>query len=98
MVDMSQPAEASSQATSGPSAAPVKNTAPVYEVSFHIIPTVGEDGVPAVLENVRTLLGDPDGKTSSSNGAGAEIISETFPTKMRLAYRAERAQAGAREK
>ena len=98
MVDMSQAAEASSQATSGPSAAPVKNTTPVYEVSFHIIPTVGENGVPVVLEKVRVLLGDPDGKTSSSNGAGAEIISQTFPTKMTLAYRVERAQAGAREK
>ena len=86
MVDMSQAAEASSQATSGPSAAPVKNTTPVYEVSFHIIPTVGEDGVQAVLEKVRILLGD------------AEIISQTFPTKMTLAYRVERAQAGAREK
>ena len=86
MVDMSQAAEASSQATSSPSAAPVKNTTPVYEVSFHIIPTVGEDGVPAVLEKVRILLGD------------AEIISQTFPTKMTLAYRVERAQAGAREK
>ena len=93
MVDMSQAAEASSQATSSPSAAPVKNTTPVYEVSFHIVPTVGEDGVPAVLERVRTLLGDlSDGK------AGAEIISQTFPTKMTLAYRVERAQAGAREK
>ncbi|OGC87666.1 hypothetical protein A3D70_01150 [Candidatus Adlerbacteria bacterium RIFCSPHIGHO2_02_FULL_54_18] len=69
----------------GSSQAP-KDITPVYEIGFHIVPTVGEEGVPAVLDRVRALLGD------------AEIISESFPQKMTLAYRIERAQAGAREK
>ncbi|MSR70554.1 hypothetical protein EXS62_00735 [Candidatus Kaiserbacteria bacterium] len=86
MAETSQPVEGFTQATDAGSPAAVKNTTPVYEVGFHIIPTVGEDGVPAVLEKIRTLLGD------------AEIISQTFPTKRALAYRVERAQAGAREK
>ncbi len=98
MAETSQASPASSQATSGPSVAAVKNTTPVYEIGFHIVPTVGDEGVSAVVESIRKALGDPDGKTSSSNGAGAEIISEGFPKKITLAYQVERATQGKREK
>lgn len=64
----------------------------VYEVGFHIVPTVGEDGVPAVVDTIRKLLGS------------AEIISEGFPRKITLAYQVDLpagrqgADAGKREK
>ena len=83
MAETSQASTASSQATSGPSVAAVKNTTPVYEIGFHIVPTVGEDGVSAVVESVRKALGDN------------EIISEGFPKKMTLAYQVERLSTGA---
>src|SRR3989338_5924942 len=86
MAETSQAEQASSQATISPSAATVKNTTPVYEVGFHIVPTVGDEGVSAVVESVRKELGD------------AEIISEGFPKKITLAYQVERATQGKREK
>jgi ribosomal protein S6 len=58
----------------------------VYEVGFHIVPTVPEDGVAAVVEKVRQALGS------------AEIISEQFPKKIVLAYTVERANVGKRDK
>ncbi len=86
MADMSQADTASSQATEAASAAKVKNTTPVYEIGFHVVPTVGDEGVSAVVESIRKTLGD------------AEIISEGFPHKMTLAYQVERATQGKREK
>ncbi len=87
MAETSHPASAgSTQATSGPSGALVKNTTPVYEIGFHIISTVGEEGVPAVVDSIRKALGK------------AEIISESFPHKITLAYQVERATQGKREK
>ncbi len=89
MAETSHPeasAEGSSQATSGPSVAVVKNTTtssiPVYEIGFHIVPTVGEDGVSAVVESIRRALGE------------SEIINEGFPKKMTLAYQVERLATG----
>lgn len=58
----------------------------VYEVGFHIVPTIPEDGLAAVVEKVRQALGS------------AEIISEQFPQKTALAYTVERSVAGKREK
>jgi len=58
----------------------------VYEVAFHIAPTIQEEGVAAVVDNVRAVLG------------GAEVISERFPQKMTLAYTIERAETGKHEK
>ena len=90
MAETSQAEQASSQATISPSAATVKNATtssiPVYEVGFHIVPTVGDEGVSAVVESIRTALGD------------SEIISEGFPKKITLAYQVERATQGKREK
>jgi ribosomal protein S6 len=79
MADMSQAHEASTQATA-------KDTRLVYEVGFHLMPSIPEDGVGAVVEKVRALLG------------GAEIISQGYPAKMTLAYTIERAGQGKREK
>ncbi|MDE2071310.1 MAG: hypothetical protein KGI70_01080 [Patescibacteria group bacterium] len=66
--------------------ADIEQKRPVYEVGFHLVPTVGEQGVGAVVEKIRKLLG------------GAEFISEGFPTRMTLAYTVERAAQGKREK
>ncbi len=86
MAETSQADKASSQATEASSEAQVKNTTPVYEIGFHIVPTVGDDGVSAVVESARKALGD------------AEIISEGFPRKITLAYQVERATQSKREK
>ncbi|MDO8517684.1 MAG: 30S ribosomal protein S6 [bacterium] len=90
MAEMSHSAEVElSQASVSESRAPARGkqeTRPVYEVGFHIAPTVPEDGVAAVVEEIRTALGE------------AEIISEHFPQKMTLAYTVERSDLGHREK
>jgi ribosomal protein S6 len=78
MTQKSQAPEVLSQAN--------KSETPVYEVGFHIVPTVQEDGVAAVVEKVRAILD------------GAEIISEQFPARMTLAYTVERSVQGKREK
>ncbi len=59
---------------------------PVYEVGFHLLPSIPEEGLGAVVEKIRTLLGK------------AEIIAEGFPAKMTLAYTIERAHTGKRDK
>ena len=86
MAETSQAEQASSQATISPSAATVKNATtssiPVYEVGFHIVPTVGDEGVSAVVESIRKALGEN------------EIISEGFPKKITLAYQVERPSSG----
>ena len=104
MAETSQAPGASSQATMSPSAATVKNTTtssiPVYEIGFHIVPTVGDEGVSAVVESIRKAIDESSKKRQS----GAEIISEGFPHKMTLAYQIalpagrQGADAGKREK
>jgi ribosomal protein S6 len=59
---------------------------PVFEVGFHVVPTVGDEGVAGVVDQVRSAL------------SNAEIINEQFPQKTRLAYIVERADAGKRSK
>lgn len=78
MAEMSQTAPVSSQAN--------VSGQPVYEVGFHVVPTVGDDGVASVVDQIRSALGT------------AEIISDSFPVKVRLAYTVERSTAGKREK
>ncbi|HVZ75679.1 MAG TPA: 30S ribosomal protein S6 [Candidatus Paceibacterota bacterium] len=83
MAEMSQAsAEASSQAI-----AP-KDTRHIYEVAFHVLPTVEEAKVADVVERVRMQI----------SKMGAEVLNEQFPAKMQLAYTIERANAGKREK
>ncbi|MEI6864085.1 MAG: 30S ribosomal protein S6 [Candidatus Adlerbacteria bacterium] len=64
----------------------VSESRPVYEVGFHVAPTVGDDGVAGVVAEVKSALGR------------AEIISEQFPEKMSLAYTIVRSETGKREK
>jgi ribosomal protein S6 len=79
MAETSHPAEAGlTQAKA--------DTRPVYEVGFHVAPTIAEADVAGVIEKIRVLLGD------------AEIIKEEFPHKLVLAYTIERATSGKREK
>lgn len=78
MAEMSQTASVSSQAN--------VSSQPVYEVGYHVVPTVGDDGVASVVDQIRSALGT------------AEIISDSFPQKLRLAYTVERSTAGKREK
>jgi ribosomal protein S6 len=77
MAEDSQASAASTQAN---------DSKPIYEIGYHVVPTVGEDGVAKQVEAIRKALGD------------AEIISEGFPQKMTLAYTVERAAQGKREK
>jgi ribosomal protein S6 len=79
---MSHPAEA------GLTQANEASEKPVYEVGFHIVPTVAESELGTVLEKIRALLAKGD----------AEIIKEEFPAKKTLAYVVERSVAGKREK
>lgn len=79
--------ELSQASTSEPKAkAGSKDTTPVYELGFHIVPNVLEEALPAIVEKVRAALG------------GAEIISEQFPARIPLAYTVERSVQGKREK
>lgn len=77
-----------SQANTASSQASAQDSRPVYEVGFHVLPTVEEGNVGEVLEAIRTELVK----------GGAEIITEQFPQKITLAYTIERAVAGKREK
>lgn len=70
----------------GPSSQAPQPKEPVYEIGFHIVPTVAEDEVGSVVEKIKKSLGD------------VEIIAEGQPARMRLAYQIERASQGKREK
>lgn len=78
MAEMSQADQASTQAT--------VDARPVYEVGFHLLPSIPEGGVAAAVDTIRALLGT------------AEIISQGTPAKMTLAYTIERSNSGKREK
>ena len=80
---MSDKSQASDMASTQASKADIR---PVYEVGFHLVPSIPEDGVAAAVESIRAVLGT------------AEFISEQFPEKMTLAYTIERADTGRREK
>ncbi|MBC7836701.1 30S ribosomal protein S6, partial [Acetobacteraceae bacterium] len=82
MAEMSQAVEASTQAN-----AP-KDPRPVYEVGFHVVPTVSEETIGAVVEKIRSEL---------SRG-NAEILSEQMPQKITLAYVIERSDSSKHEK
>jgi ribosomal protein S6 len=85
MADMSHPealAEGLTQANSTPSG----DTRPIYEIGYHLMPTLTEEGVAAAVEALRKTLGD------------AEIIKDEAPVKIPLAYMIERRGQGKREK
>lgn len=83
---MAETAQAPEASTQAPNLSPQGNKNPVYEVGFHLIPTIGEEGIGAAVEAIRKALGD------------VEIIKESFPNKVSLSYTVERATAGKREK
>lgn len=60
----------------------------VYEVGFHIVPTVAEGELSGAVERVRDIV----------RKEHAEIVSEHAPEKITFAYRIERSIAGKREK
>lgn len=74
------------QAPAASTQAPAQDTTPIYEVGYHVVPTVGDEGVAAVVDKVRAAIGK------------AEIITDMFPQKVGLAYTVERATEGKREK
>lgn len=80
MAEMSQAAEASSQAN------PYKDEKAVYEIGFHVVSTIPEEEVGKVVEGIRAEL----------DKAEVEVISESFPQKMALAYTIERPVSGSR--
>jgi ribosomal protein S6 len=85
MEEMSQveaQAETSSQANTP------KDSRPIYEIGFHIVPTVEEVKVGEVVDTLKSEI----------TKAGVEIAGEQFPAKLTLAYVVERATSGKREK
>lgn len=85
MTEMSQvegTPETSSQAN-----AP-KDSRPLYEIGFHVLPTLDESEVGGVVAALRAEV----------KKAGGEITTEQAPQKMVLAYTVERATTGKREK
>ncbi len=67
---------------------PNADSRPIYEIGYHIVPTIEEAAVGTAVEKIRAELGKGD----------AEVISEGFPAKVVLAYTVERASTGKREK
>lgn len=53
-----------------------KTAGTVYEVGFHIVPTVSPENLPAEVDAIKAILG----------AHGATIISEEFPKLRNLAY------------
>lgn len=62
--------------------------AAVFEVGFHIVPTVEDSKVSSIVERIK-------GAIAKANGS---VIAEEAPKRMTLAYRIERSVAGRREK
>jgi ribosomal protein S6 len=85
MAEMSQVealAETSSQANEP------KDSRPVYEAGFHVVPTVDDAKAREIADTLRSEI----------LKIGGEVISEQAPQKMTLSYVIERAAAGKREK
>jgi ribosomal protein S6 len=53
-----------------------KTAGTVYEVGFHIVPTVSPENLPKEVDAIKAVLG----------GVGATVISEEFPKLRSLAY------------
>ncbi len=79
-------AEVLSQATEGSSEPKVNDETAVYELAFHIVPQTPEEGLGAVVEKLRAIIGK------------AEFIAEQAPEKKNLAYTIIISHTGKREK
>ena len=62
------------------------DTHPIYEIGYHLVPTIAEADVAVAANKVRKMLGT------------AEVIKDEAPRKLTLAYVIERPAAGRREK
>jgi len=84
MTEMSHPelVEGSSQANTP------KDSRPLYEIGFHVVPTIDEAQAGEVVAALRAEV----------KKAGGEITTEQAAQKMVLAYTVERATTGKREK
>lgn len=69
-------------------ATPKKDSKLIYEVGFHLVPTIAEGDVSAVVEKIRAAI----------TKAGGTVFAEEAPKLMKLSYRIERADSGKREK
>ena len=58
----------------------------VYEVGYHLIPSISEDELPAAVSAITDLL----------KGEGAEFVGERFPSTLPLAYPISRRLSGKR--
>ena len=84
MAEISRPEDTSeqSQANQG------KSHAPVYEIGFHLVPTLTEEEAAAAFARIGKAL----------DTAGATVLDKESPKKISLAYRIERSVSGKREK
>ena len=78
--------QASNIAVDRSTGASAEGMQPIYEIGYHLIPTLTEDNVAAAVAGLRKALGD------------AEIIKDLAPVKIPLAYIIERRGQGKREK
>ena len=60
----------------------------VYEVGFHLVPTLSEGDLAGAVDAVRAIL----------TKEGAEVLNDTFPKKITFAYRIERSVTSKVEK
>lgn len=65
-----------------------KGNEAIYEIGFHLVPTLSEEQVSAAFDRMHKALA----------GAEAKILAEESPKKIALTYRIERSVAGKREK
>jgi ribosomal protein S6 len=81
-------AETSQVSNETSSQASPKETRPIYEVGFHVVPTLDEAGAAGVIVALKNEISKND----------SEIISERAPVRMRLAYTIDIATTGKHEK
>ena len=60
----------------------------IYELGYHIIPSIAEEAIPAEVSFVRTALEENDGT----------VISDSAPSQITLAYTMSRTENGKKEK
>lgn len=80
--------ETSHPAKAGSSQAAPKDTRPLYEVGFHLVPTLEESALAGVVNTLHDRI----------TKAGGEVVREQFPAKTPLTYVIERSVSGKREK
>jgi ribosomal protein S6 len=85
---MAEISQATGEAQASSQANAPKDSRPIYEIGFHVVPTVTEAQLSDAMADLRAHIAK----------AGGEVVSGGEPTKMTLSYVIERAVAGKREK